>query len=83
MVGFMFVFSYAAYILGNLVLMVSYWVIWDKYFEKQEQWKQMALAIIPTVLFLLSGLTMLNFPLTVSAVIFGIGHIYVTNKNRI
>ena len=82
-VGFMFVFSYAAYILGNLVLMVSYWVIWDKYFEKQEQWKQMALAIIPTVLFLLSGLTMLNFTLTVSAVIFGIGHIYVTNKNRI
>lgn len=78
--GFLSGFVTAVYFLGNLVLMVSYWVIWFLYSEKQECWKQMALAIIPTALFLLSGITMLNIPLIVSAVIFGAGHIYVTRR---
>ncbi|PWT27960.1 hypothetical protein [Butyrivibrio fibrisolvens] len=78
--GFLSGFVTAVYFLGNLVLMVSYWVIWFLYSEKQECWKQMVLAIIPTALFLLSGITMLNIPLIVSAVIFGAGHIYVTQR---
>ena len=32
---------------------------------------------------LLSGITMLHFLLIIFAFIFGIGHLYVTNKNRV
>ena len=48
----------------------------------KKMWKSMALAIIPTLLFLVGGITMRNIPAIVLAVVFGIGHIYVTYKNQ-
>lgn len=41
----------------------------------------MALAIIPTGIFLLSGITLRYVLLIVSAVLFGMAHIYVTYQN--
>ena len=41
----------------------------------------MALAIIPICMFLLSGITLRHMLLVVSAVVFGIGHIYITYQN--
>lgn len=35
----------------------------------------------PTAIFLLSGMLLRYIPLSIAAVIFGIGHIYVTNEN--
>ena len=52
------------------------------YFKKPVFWKQISLAIIPVCMFLLSGITLLHYLLILLAVIFGIGHIYVTGKNR-
>ena len=71
------------YLVGNTVLMLSYWIIWMLYFNKQTYREQMALAVIPTGIFLLSGITMLHYFLIIFAVIFGIGHIYVTSRNKI
>lgn len=48
----------------------------------KKMWKSMALAIIPTLLFLVGGLTMRNAVAMALAVMFGIGHIYVTYKNQ-
>ena len=42
---------------------------------------KMSLAVIPSCLFLLSGITLGYFPLIVSAILFAVGHIYVTYKN--
>lgn len=41
----------------------------------------MLLAIIPTGTFLISGITLMHVFLIMSALIFGIGHIYVTYQN--
>lgn len=50
---------------------------------KQAMGKAMALAVIPTCIFLLSGLTLYHWALVVTAGIFGLGHIYVTYQNNI
>ena len=81
--GFGSVVAFLVYLIGNIVLMISYWTCWMLYFRKRTYPVQIALAVIPTVLFLLSGITMRHYLLVVLSVIFGIGHIYVTNKNRV
>ncbi len=68
---------------GNLILIISYWILWLLYFIKPVYWKQMALAVIPVVIFLWNGITRMNWPLVVFSMIFGAGHIYVTYKNRV
>lgn len=42
---------------------------------------KMSLAVLPSCLFLLSGITLGYVPLVVSAILFAIGHIYVTYRN--
>lgn len=71
------------YLVGNIVLVAAYWVVWILYFMKRDLKKSMALAIIPTLIFLLNGITMRHYFLLLSAVIFGIGHLYVTYQNSI
>ena len=81
--GFASKAMFLVYMIGNATLLISYWIIWILYFMKQTYWEQLALTIIPTCLFLLSGITMQHYLLVIWSVIFGIGHIYVTNKNRV
>ena len=81
--GFASVFEFLVYLFGNTVLLISYWIIWILYFKKQTYVKQILLAVIPTCLFLLSGITLKHYLLIIFALIFGVGHIYVTNKNRV
>lgn len=79
--GFHSVEEAIIYVLGNFVLILAYWGIWISFFVNQKPWKNIALAVLPTGIFLLSGITLQYTVLTVSAVIFGIAHIYVTYKN--
>lgn len=81
--GFWSVGAFLFYLAGSIILMVLYWIIWGLYFHKTAYWKQMALAVIPTCLFLVSGITMRYYLLIGLSVIFGAGHIYVTAKNRV
>lgn len=81
--GFPSVGAFLVYVFGNAVLMIAYWTIWMLYFHKQTYWEQIALAVLPTCLFLLSGITMRHYLLILFGIIFGIGHIYVTSRNRV
>ncbi len=81
--GFRSIGMFLLYLLGNPVLIVSYWIIWALYFKKAVYWKQIALAVIPTMIFLLNGVTMMHFLLIIFGIIFGVGHIYVTHENRL
>ena len=81
--GFGSVGAFLIYIIGNVLLMLSYWVIWILYFHKQSFGKKIALAILPTCLFLLNGITMRHYLLILFGLVFGVGHVYVTYKNRI
>ena len=81
--GFGSVAAFLIYGIGNVLLLLSYWIIWMLYFHKQSFGKQIVLAILPTCLFLLSGITMRHYLLILFGLVFGVGHVYVTYKNRI
>lgn len=69
------------YFLGNGALLLCYWFFWFLYFRKPTKGRALTLAVVPTGIFLLSGLTLGHWLLVLSAVIFGVGHVYVTRKN--
>lgn len=79
--GFASVEAFLLYMFGNIVLLLAYWIVWVLYFVRQTMWKSIALAVLPTLIFLLSGITLSYIPLIISAVIFGVAHIYVTWQN--
>lgn len=76
--GFSSVNAFLIYGIGNILLLISYWLIWMLYFIKQERWKRAALAIIPVCTFIISGVTLGHVLLVISGIAFGIGHIYIT-----
>lgn len=80
--GFSSVAAFLCYLLGNLIFVLLYWIIWMMYFVKQSRGKSLALAIIPTLMFLFSGVTLRHVLLIVSSVVFGIGHIYITYQSN-
>ena len=75
------IFAFWVYLIGNATLLLAYWLVWILYFVKQSKWKSLTLAILPTLIFLLSGITLQHVLLIVAAILFGVGHIYVTWKN--
>lgn len=79
--GFSSAEAFVLYFVGNASLLIAYWIIWVLYFKKKVLWKSMALAMLPTAIFLLSGLTLKHYFLVISAIVFGIGHLYVTYQN--
>lgn len=79
--GFASTNAFLIYFLGSILLMLTYWVMWIIFFVNPSMWNRMALAIIPTLLFLLCGCTLGHILLIITAIIFGIGHIYVTYTN--
>ena len=80
--GFPNVFALMLYLLGNAALISAYIIIWVFYFKKRTFSKAAALAVIPAVIFLLSGLTLHHLLLVIFAAVFGAAHIYITYKNN-
>lgn len=80
--GFSSIELFIVYVIGNGLLILAYWIFWVLFFIRPSISKQMALAIIPTLLFLLSGITMGYWLLVAAGVLFGASHIYVTYQNR-
>ena len=80
--GFSSVEKFVAYLIGNVLLLVVYEVIWVLYFKEQGFWKGMALAVIPICIFLLCAITLNHRLLLLSAILFGVVHIYVICQNE-
>lgn len=70
------------YALGNFALLIAYYVVWVVYTKKPTLPTAMTLAILPTAIFLLSGVTLRHPLLIVAAVIFGISHCLITYKTH-
>lgn len=81
--GFSSVFMMFVYVLGNGILLFTYLLVWVFYFKKQTMGRAMILAIDPTCIFFLSGVTLYHWALVVAAIIFGVGHIYATYRNNV
>ena len=69
------------YFIGNGCLLAAYWIVFAAYLKGKNKLRALILAVLPTCIFLLSGLLLRHWLLVGFASLFGIGHIYVTQKN--
>lgn len=69
------------YLLVNTVLIIAYWIIWIIYFRKNNLFKALALSIIPSFVFLFSGIMSHYLPLVIMALLFTPCHIVISYKN--
>ena len=69
------------YFAGNGVLLIVYWVVFALYLRRKTPGRALALAIVPSCISLISGLLLRHWLLVGFAVLFAIGHIYVTRVN--
>ena len=81
--GFRSVFEMLLYFVGNGALLLAYWLVYARYLEQRTAGRALALAVIPACIFLLSGLLLRHWLLAGFAVLFAVGHIYVTTVNAI
>ena len=85
--GFGFGFSsnefFSLYLILNTVLIVAYCLIWFICFKKNSIFRALALSIIPSVLFLTSGILSRYILLIVTAIIFAPCHVIISYKNAV
>lgn len=79
--GFFFKSGLMTYLIINGVLLFSYEIIWIVCWDKNEKFKAYSLSIIPSAIFVLSGILILNIPLMVVASIFALSHITISIKS--
>ena len=79
--GFAGVGESLLYFAGNGILLAAYWITFAVYFKKKNAGLALALAVLPACIFLLSGILLRHWLLVGFAVLFAVGHIYVTYKN--
>ena len=81
--GFGSVEEFLIYLIGNGALLLCYYLSWMLYSRKKTLSVAMALAIIPTAIFLLSGILLRHWLLAAFAILFGFAHCtiaYMTHK---
>ena len=73
--------AFAIYLMVDAVLIVLYCTIWVIYWRKNNVIKAMALSIIPSAIFLFSGIMCRSVLLILSALMFAPTHILISYKN--
>lgn len=73
--------AFAVYLVVDAVLVTLYCVIWAICFRKSSVFRALALSIIPSVLFLFSGIMSRSILLTIAAVLFAPSHILISYQN--
>lgn len=73
--------AFAVYLLGDTALLIVYCVIWIVCFKKNSVFRALSLSIIPSVIFLFSGIMSRSVLLIIAALIFAPCHIMISYKN--
>ena len=73
--------AFAVYLVVDAVLVTLYCVIWAVCFRKSSVFRALALSIIPSVLFLFSGIMSRSILLTIAAVLFAPSHSLISYQN--
>lgn len=73
--------AFAVYLVVDAVLVTLYCVIWAVCFRKSSVFRALTLSIIPSVLFLFSGIMSRSILLTIAAVLFAPSHILISYQN--
>ena len=73
--------TFAIYLLVNILLIVLYCLIWVICWNKNSVFKALALSIIPSMLFLFSGVMSRSILLILASILFAPTHILISYKN--
>lgn len=82
-IGFYFSFAEIIYIIVNSIFALAYCLVWIVLWKKSGIVKALLLSIIPSLIFLFSGIMIANIPLTVFAAVFAVTHILISVKNAV
>ena len=80
-IGFYFQFAEIVYLVVNSCLLAAYDIFWIVLRKKNGIVRTLLLSVIPTLVFLFSGVMIGSIPLVVSSVFFGATHIFISVKN--
>ena len=79
--GFASVLGMALYLAGSAILLIAYWIAFAVYLKRKSAGLALALAVLPACVFLLCGILLRHWLLVGFAILFAVGHIYVTCVN--
>ncbi len=74
--------EFAIWLIATILLLLLYWSFWFVFFKSSRTRLPMILAILPSAIFISSGLFLRHWLLFISGTLFSIGHIYVTYQNN-
>ncbi len=75
--------AFAVYLIADAALVVLYCIIWILCFHKNSMFKAIALSMIPSVVFLFSGIMSRSVLLIVAATLFAPCHVLISYKNAV
>lgn len=73
--------AFAVYLIVDTMLVMLYCLIWIVCFRKKSVFRALALSILPSILFLFSGIMSRSVLLIIAAVIFAPSHISISYNN--
>lgn len=73
--------AFSIYLIVNMVLIILYCGIWMICFRKSTVFRALALSIIPSVIFLFSGIMSRSILLIITSLLFAPTHILISYKN--
>ena len=73
--------AFTVYLIIDTLLIILYYVIWAIYWKKISVFRALALSVIPSVVFLFSGVMSRSILLILSSVLFAPFHILISYKN--
>jgi len=71
----------AVYVIVDMALVLIYCLIWIFCFKKNSMFRALSLSVIPSVIFLFSGIMTRSLLLIMSSVLFAPSHILISYKN--
>ncbi len=80
--GFVSVEEYLIWLLLCVLMLLAYFIFWIFYFRKPSLGTALWLAILPSAIFILRGVFLRHWLLTVFGFTFAVGHIYITWFNN-
>lgn len=80
-IGFYFTYGLLVYLIVNAVLVLAYCLIWIIMWKKSGIVRALLLSIIPSLIFIFSGVMIASIPLIVFSLLFAVTHIFISVKN--
>lgn len=81
--NFWFPHALTVYLSVNGALCLAYLIFWSVLTNRNGKLKALSLSLIPSCIFLFSGIILAYIPLIIFAVLFGISHVFISYKNAL